>query len=143
MNFEAQALELAKQDNQKPMVIKNGQITYGTKRFKSHANTIRRQIIDLIESNLSGHLLKADVERELISGYFIQGQNRSLRLVSEPYRKRQNNVDKALSRLRQDLSEFFKDDFPEGTAWLCFSKKIGGWLLYRLPGLGCDGDYHW
>jgi ribosome maturation protein Sdo1 len=143
MNFEARALKLANHDEQKPLIIKDGQITYGSKRFKSHANTIRRQIIELIETNISGHLLKSDVERELISGYFIQSANRSLRLVSEPYRKRQNNVDKALSRLRQDLSEFFKDDFPEGTAWLCFSKKIDGWLLYRLPGLGCDGDYHW
>ena len=143
MNFEASALKLANHDEQKPLIINDGNITYGARRFKTHANTIRRQIIDLIEANVSGHLLKADVERELISGYFIQSSNRALRLVSQPYRKRQNNVDKALSRLRQDLSEFFKDDFPEGTAWLCFSKKIEGWLLYRLPGLGCDGDYHW
>jgi hypothetical protein len=143
MNFEVHAVQLAERDEKKPMIIKDGQITYGARRFKTHANTIRRQIIDLIEANISGHLLKSDVERELISGYFIQSSNRALRLVSEPYRKRQNNVDKALSRLRQDLSEFFKDDFPEGTAWLCFSKKIEGWLLYRLPGLGCDGDYHW
>lgn len=143
MNFEAHAIELSKQDEQKLVVIKDGHITCGARRFRSHANTIRRQIIDLIEANISGHLLKSDVERELISGYFIQSPNRSLRLVSEPYRKRQNNVDKALSRLRQDLSEFFKHDFPEGTSWLCFSKKIDGWLLYRLPGLGCDGDYHW
>jgi hypothetical protein len=26
---------------------------------------------------------------------------------------------------------------------MCFSEKIDGWLLYRLPGLGCDGEYHW
>jgi hypothetical protein len=124
-------------------ISKEGNITFGVKRFRSHANTIRRQIIELIASNPNGHLLKRDYERELVSGHFIQSANRELRLVSEPYLRRQNNVEKALSRLRQDLSNFFQDDFPAGTAWLCFSKKIDGWLLYRLPGLGCDGEYHW
>lgn len=143
MNFETNAVKPSQQDKQKPLIIKDGHISCGMRRFKSQANTIRREIIGLIEANINGHLLKSDVERELISGYFIQSPNRSLRLVSEPYRKRQNNVDKALSRLRQDLSDFFKDEFPQGTTWLCFSKKIEGWLLYRLPALGCDGDYHW
>jgi hypothetical protein len=124
-------------------VSKEGNITFGVKRFRSHAGTIRRQIIELIASNASGHLLKKDYERELVSGHFIQSANRELRLVSEPYMKRHNNVEKALSRLRQDLATFFQEDFPAGTVWLCFSKKIDGWLLYRLPGLGCDGEYHW
>jgi|688.fasta_scaffold213738_4 hypothetical protein len=124
-------------------VSKDGHITFGIKRFRSHAGTIRRQIIELIASNANGHLLKRDYERELVSGHFIQSPNRELRLVSEPYMKRQNNVEKALSRLRQDLANFFQEDFPAGTVWLCFSKKIDGWLLYRLPGLGCDGEYHW
>lgn len=124
-------------------VSKDGQIVFGFKRFKSHANTLRRQIIELIACNANGHLLKTDYERELVSAHFIQSHNRALCLVSEPYLRRQNNVDKALSRLRQDLADFFRDDFPPGTSWLCFSKKINGWLLYRLPGLGCDGEYHW
>lgn len=128
---------------QKIRVSKEGVISLGAKRFASHANTIRRQIIELIANNSQGHLLKHDYERELISGHFIQSSNRELRLVSEPYLRRQNNVEKALSRLRQDLTDFFKEDFPAGTVWLCFSKKIDGWLLYRLPGLGCDGEYHW
>jgi len=124
-------------------VSKDGCITVSGKRFTSHANTIRRQIIELIAHNSQGRLLKKDYERELVSGYFIQGAGQGSVLVSEPYLRRQNNVDKALSRLRKDLGDFFKDDFPAGTSWLCFSQKIEGWLLFRLPGLGCDGDYHW
>jgi hypothetical protein len=62
---------------------------------------------------------------------------------TEPYFRRKNNVNKAISRLRQDLTHFFARDLPPGTKWMCFSEKIDGWLLYRLPGLGCDGEYHW
>ena len=124
-------------------VSKDGSIALGSKKFFCEANTIRRQIIELIAKNTHGHLIKSEYERELIAGFLVQNSHRGIRVISEPYLRRQNNVEKALSRLRQDLSRFFKDDLPPGTAWLCFSRKIQGWLLYRLPGLGCDGDYHW
>jgi hypothetical protein len=130
--------------SQKDVVVRDdGTIICGSKRYKSDTNTIRRQIIHLISRNNRGHLAKDDYERELIASYIGHLPSTKLRLISEPYLRRQNNVDKALSRLRRDLAKFFKDELPDGTSWICFSKKINGWLLYRLPGLGCDGDYHW
>ena len=134
----------ANSSSQKDVVVRDdGTIICGSKRYKSDANTIRRQIIHLISRNNRGHLAKDDYERELIASYIGQMPSAKLRLISEPYLRRQNNVDKALSRLRRDLANFFKDELPDGTSWICFSKKINGWLLYRLPGLGCDGEYHW
>lgn len=115
-------------------VSKDGHITFGIKRFRSHAGTIRRQIIELIATNANGHLLKRDYERELVSGHFIQSPNRELRLVSEPYMKRQNNVEKALSRLRQDLANFFQEDSLRGLSGFVLVRKstAGFYTAYRV-----------
>jgi len=119
-----------------------GTIALGKKRFSPEEGSIRHQILQIMARSTNGHLLKEDYLSELIDGYF-RLKPKGLRLVTEPYLRRQNNVEKAISRLRHDLEKTFKDDLPEGTAWMCFSKKINGWLLFRLPGLGCDGEYHW
>lgn len=119
-----------------------GSIILGHKKFQPEDGSIRQQILQIMGRNPQGHLCKEDYHSELIDAYF-RLKPKGLRLVTEPYLRRQNNVEKAISRLRQDLERLFKDDFPDGTAWMCYSKKINGWLLYRLPGLGCDGEYHW
>lgn len=119
-----------------------GTITFGKIKFSPEEGSIRQQILQIMARNCHGHLLKEDYLSELIDAYF-RLKPKGLRLVTEPYLRRQNNVEKAVSRLRQDLERIFKDEMPEGTAWMCFSKKINGWLLFRLPGLGCDGEYHW
>ena len=51
-------------------------------------------------------------------------------------------VVKIMSRLRQVLSERFFGMVPLGTEWLHYSPRRDGWILYRLPGLGSDGDFH-
>jgi hypothetical protein len=119
-----------------------GAIYLGKKKFCPEEGSIRRQILQIMARSTYGHLRKEDYLVELIDAYF-KLKPKGLRLVTEPYLRRQNNVEKAISRLRQDLERTFKDDFPDGTAWMCFSKKLNGWLLFRLPGLGCDGEYHW
>lgn len=120
----------------------SGAIILGPKKFQPEEGSIRQQILQIMSRNPQGHLRKDAYQEELIDAYF-RLKPKGLRLVTEPYLRRQNNVEKAISRLRQDLERLFKDDLPVGTAWMCYSKKINGWLLYRLPGLGCDGDYHW
>jgi hypothetical protein len=127
----------------KPLRIDaSGMIILGSKRFLPEDGSIRQHVLQIMARHPYGHLRKEDYQRELIDDYF-KLKPKGLRLITEPYLRRQNNVEKAISRLRQDLERIFRDDLPDGTAWMCFSKKINGWLLYRLPGLGCDGEYHW
>lgn len=120
----------------------DGAIVLGHRRYLPEPGTIRREILQIMSGTTQGHLRKADYHAKLIDGFFC-GRQAAVRLVTEPVIKRQNNVDKAISRLRHDLARIFGDCLPAGTSWMCFSRKIDGWILYRLPGLGCDGDYHW
>lgn len=126
-------------------VRKDGTLWFGNTRFKPQEGTLRSEVLKLICTTELGYLRKIDYRQELIESYFKWKPVSTgiTRVITASYLRRQNNVDKAISRLRQDLTRKFKDKFPEGTKWLCHSKKIDGWLLYRLPGLGCDGEYHW
>jgi len=119
-----------------------GTIMLGDKRYRPEEGTLRRQILQLMARNPHGYLKKEDCHSELIDNHFHL-KPKGLRLITEPYLRRQNNIEKSISRLRQDLQRIFKDELPAGTSWMCYSRKINGWLLYRLPGLGCDGEYHW
>ena len=121
---------------------RDGTIACGSKRYKAEEDTIRKEILRLMAKNPDGHLLREDFKQSLIESHFKWRANGAA-LINETYMRRQNNVEKAISRLRKDLGRFFGEHLPEGTSWMCFSKKIDGWLLYRLPGLGCDGNYHW
>ncbi len=128
-----------------PMVRPDGAVVCGSKRYFSQNDTLRQEILRIMGRSDKAVLLKSSYLSELITAHIPP----RLRLAGpgavadEQYKRRRNNVEKALSRLRHDLSRIFSDLMPPGTAWLCFSKKIDGWLLYRLPGLGCDGEYHW
>jgi hypothetical protein len=121
-----------------------GTITCGRKCFTANEPTIRSAILKIIGQSDSGHLLRKEYTSQLIEAYIRPSDSRMdpERLKTEPYLRRKNNVDKALSRLRKDLDRVFQDDVPADTSWMSFSKKIDGWLLYRLPSRGCDGDYH-
>ncbi len=121
-----------------------GTLTCGTKRFTAQGSTIRRLILEIIGQSSDGHIRREDYLNLLINSHIrpIDVPNRPDSLMTEPYLRRKNNVDKAISRLRKDLEQNFKADLPDGTSWISFSKKIDGWLLYRLPSRGCDGEYH-
>ena len=121
-----------------------GTITCGKKRFAAQESTLRRQILEIIGKSSHGHLLRDDYVNKLINAYIrpIDVSDFSGNVLTEPYIRRKNNVDKAISRLRKDLLRVFKKDLPEGATWLSFSKKLDGWLLYRLPSRGCDGELH-
>jgi hypothetical protein len=49
---------------------------------------------------------------------------------------------KVLSRLRQRLMVSFQNMVPDGTEWLPYSSKVDGWILFKLPGYGSDGQWH-
>lgn len=121
-----------------------GTISCGGKLLKSLEFTIRREILKIIGQDSAGCLLRRDYTTRLINDFLrpIDTSSPLLSLKSEPYRRRQNNVDKAISRLRSDLERIFKSEFPAGTSWMRYSKKIDGWLLFCLPALGCDGKFH-
>ncbi len=129
----------------KPTVRPDGAVVCGSKRYRSQSDTLRCDILRIMGRSDKAILPKSSYLTELVTAHIPP----RLRLASagavadEQYQRRRNNVEKAISRLRQDLSRIFADLMPPGTSWLCFSKKIDGWLLYRLPGLGCDGEYHW
>ena len=136
-----------KQDRPKVARIqidRTGTMTCGKRRFIAHEFTIRRTILMILGENTSGQLLREEYVSKLISTHVrpIDMPILPSDILTAPYLRRKNNVDKALSRLRKDLEQNFSEDFPEGTSWMCFSKKIDGWLLYRLPARGCDGQYH-
>jgi hypothetical protein len=127
-----------------PKISADGTITCGQKCFTAHATTIRAEILKIIGRSNGGHLLRHEYAAQLIRAHLRPKDLPTMPagLLTEPYRRRQNNVDKAISRLRRDLWRMFKDEFPDGTSWMRYSKKINGWLLYQLPALGCDGNYH-
>ncbi|MCX6118021.1 MAG: hypothetical protein NT027_10800 [Proteobacteria bacterium] len=52
------------------------------------------------------------------------------------------NSTQVLCRLRKRLAQKFNSFMPEGTEWLHYSEKKGGWILYRLPAYGSDGGWH-
>ena len=52
------------------------------------------------------------------------------------------NARKSVSRLRRSLIERFSSVIPPGMEWLHYSANRGGWILYKLPGLGSDGEWH-
>lgn len=133
-------------DNPKnPLTINaEGTISCGGKLLKSLEFTTRREILKIMGQDSGGCLLRRDYTTKLINDFLrpIDISNQLVSLKSEPYRRRQNNVDKAISRLRTDLARIFKSEFPVGTSWMRYSKKKDGWLLYCLPALGCDGEFH-
>jgi hypothetical protein len=123
----------------------DGAVICGEKKFLPKDDTIRGQILRLMGRDDDGVLSRTSYRMELIMPFIpprerVPGANP---ILGYGFHRRQNNVDKAISRLRLDLNRFFGDLVPEGTSWLYFSKKIDGWLLYRLPGLGSDGGFHW
>ncbi len=124
-------------------ISSEGAITCGSKKFPSNGSGIRGEILRIIGRSLCGYLAKDTYQDDLIDRFVRFSPPSSAPVRTEPYFRRKNNVNKALSRLRHDLEQFFARELPPGTKWLCFSEKIDGWLLYRLPGLGCDGEYHW
>jgi hypothetical protein len=125
-------------------IDRNGTLTCGRKRFAAQECTIRRSVLTILGRSSGGQLHREEYIRKLICTHVRPIDMPALpkAVLTAPYLRRKNNVDKALSRLRKDLEQNFADDFPEGTSWMCFSKKIDGWLLYRLPARGCDGQYH-
>jgi hypothetical protein len=131
-------------DDVKVKLQPNGTVTIGEKRFHAQPHSLRNEILRLMSQDGRGRLLRRDYHEKLIELFVRSQEDRDskTKFISEPFLKRQNNVDKALSRLRKDLGKFFKKDLPVGTSWICFSKRLDGWLLYRLPGLGCDGELH-
>lgn len=136
-----------KQDRSKGARIqidRTGAMTCGKKRFKAQAFTIRSSVLKILGESSCGQLRREEYISMLISTHVrpIDMPFLPSDILTASYLRRKNNVDKALSRLRKDLEQNFSEDFPEGTAWICFSKKIDGWLLYRLPARGCDGQYH-
>ena len=130
--------------NSELTVDAEGTVTCGKRSFKTVDSTIRKEILKIVAQNEKGYLLRKDYTNKLIRDYLrpIDIPTPVNTLRTEPYLRRQNNVDKAISRLRIDLERTFKTDFPDGTSWMSYSKKIDGWLLYRLPSLGCDGEFH-
>ena len=124
-------------------IANDGVIRCGKKRFPSNGSGIRGEILRIIGRSLSGYLPKDTYQDHLIDRFVRLSPSSSAPVRTKPHSRRKNNVNKAISRLRQDLERFFALDLPPGTKWMCFSEKIDGWLLYRLPGLGCDGEYHW
>ena len=121
----------------------DGMISCGSKKFPSNGAGIRGEILRIIGRSLNGYLPRDTYQDDLIDRFVKFSPPSSAPVRTGPYFRRKNNVNKAISRLRQDLERFFSRDLPTGTRWMCFSEKIDGWLLYRLPGLGCDGEYHW
>jgi hypothetical protein len=123
----------------------DGAVICGQKTFQSRADSVRAQILQLMGRSEGGILSRASYQRELIMPH-IPARDRftgNSLVLGDGFHRRRNNVDKALSRLRQDLKNFFSDLVPDGTSWLYFSEKIDGWILFRLPGLGSDGQFHW
>ena len=128
-----------------PTVRPDGAVVCGGKRYRTQDHTLRGEILRIMGRDDKAILSKTNCRAELITAHIPP----RLRLPEAApakqlhYKRRLNNIEKAISRLRQDLTKMFEDLMPPGTTWLCFSEKIDGWLLYRLPGLGCDGEYHW
>ena len=113
-------------DGFQPTLSRDGSISTATRIFEVNPTSRQFRFLKTLATKKSGLLRREELISSMYGEVFEFNPAISMKYSTLRYQ----TAVKTLSRLRLELESFFGDLVPPGFAWLPWSEKLGGWILF-------------
>lgn len=114
----------------------DSKLEIGGEEFKAHPKSLQARVLEYFFCNPNGLLRRAE-----LLGLLYENEVEGALYTKRYQGSKWCSGHKVMSRLRKGLAEKFSHAVPVGTEWLPFSNILDGWILFKLPGYGSDGNW--